>query len=81
MGFGGVVGRFFWQKFDTGQRHSSDFPDVSVISYTGKPEYERVAFIRYDKRGKSEKKWRVLLQCDGRQKKEKKKKEFYFYII
>ena len=36
----------FWQKFDTGQRLFSDFPDVSVISYTGKPEYERVAFIR-----------------------------------
>ena len=36
----------FWQKFDTGRRLFSDFPDVSVISYTGKPEYERVAFIR-----------------------------------
>ena len=57
-------------------------PDDSVISYSGGPEYERVAFFRYDKGGKVKKIKECfnVLQCDGRQKKKKKKKEFHFYI-
>ena len=48
MGFGWVVGGgvFFGKSSIPDGGFLVDFPDVSVISYTGKPEYERVAFIR-----------------------------------
>ena len=57
-------------------------PD-SVISYSGGPEYERVAFFRYDKGGKVKKIKECfnVLQCDGGQKKRKKEKEAFIFTL